>query len=371
MRPIGGALFGVFGDRIGRKKIFIITVFLIAIPTVFIGLLPTYKEIGIVAPLLLLFFRLVQGISAGGEFVASSTYAFESTATKNRCLVTAAVWSSAVLGVLIGSLLITVLSATLNHAALIHWGWRLPFLLSAVTGLIGYWLRKNMIESSEFLQLKIKNQLTKNPLLCMFKKHKAASLFIVLIIMLATTYLYLTFLFMPTFANKMLGLSLQSVFISNTLSMFFLIIFTISMGYLADRYPKFNRFMLFSIFMMLVTTIPLYALIIHHAVLGLFFAQIAFALVLAIYQGPMMAKLLSLAPTSIRFTMVGISYNVSISLFGGTAPLVATYLIHHTENLYSPSIYLTVIAAVVFLGFVGNIYLKRTVKSPVISSVHS
>jgi MHS family proline/betaine transporter-like MFS transporter len=348
MRPLGGMLFGHIGDRYGRNTTFVATIMLMSISTVLIGFLPTYYHIGILAPCLLILLRLLQGVSIGGEMIGTLTYFYEVTAEKNRGFVTTLIWCGSGLGILLGSLVSSALLHFLSDAQMSSWGWRVPFLLGIFTGIVGYLLRRKAAESVEFLALKQKNELSKFPLATIFREHKIQLLKVFIIFIPGAIAFYLVFVYMPTYANKFVGISLAAASIITTVLITFFDVFTPFLGWLSDKIGR-KLLLILGLSGLVLFTLPLYYLIQHGTLLSLFIAQFCLAILIAFYSSALIAFTLELVPTKIRFSIMGLGYNACYSIFGGTTPLIATYLIYKSGSNLFPAFYLIAAAAIALI----------------------
>lgn len=150
VRPLGAIIFGHFGDRIGRKKILVLSMAIMASTTFLIALLPTYNQIGLIAPVCLVIIRILQGIAIGGEAIGASSLIIESSPTTKRGYFTALIWASSGIGILASSIIISAVSLIYSKSIILSWAWRVPFLIGGFTGLIAYYIRKNIPESVLF-----------------------------------------------------------------------------------------------------------------------------------------------------------------------------------------------------------------------------
>jgi len=348
MRPLGGLFFGYIGDRMGRKRALILSIFMMAVPTVLIGLLPTYEQIGIYAALLLVFLRMIQGLSVGGELIGSVSFMVEIASDKYKGFLGSLTLGGAVGGLLLGSAVVALLSLFFGEEVMHEWGWRIPFLSGIVILLVGLWLREGMTESPEFLQ---NSELAEE---MRFSKavmhHKRRILQLSAIISLATISSYVMFVWMPTYLSTIIQNPLSDALLINTVSMVVLFMTIPFAGYVSDQFGQ-RRVMILGTVAMIVSVVPLFMLLQQgewHIALA---AQVIFAVIVGFVQGPMPVLMAEMFPVTIRYTSVGIGYNLSVALLGGTAPVVATWLIEKTNNLLSPAFY------ILFFSFVSLIAL--------------
>lgn len=349
VRPLGAAVFGHFGDRLGRKKILIWSILLMSLPTFLIGLLPTYQQIGIAAPLLLIFLRICQGLSAGGETTGSILFVLESVQPERRGLMGGLIWGMVGIGMLLGSFAAFLVS----HFYQYEWLWRVPFLIGLVTGVLGYFLRKYTAESALFAKASQEGKLNKYPLWEGLVKYRKEMAVVIGLFTLSAMISYLVFVFMPSYANTIIGMPLAQTTLISTFAFFLITVLVPVGGYLSDRIGK--QFCLFwSAFGFIVLSYPLFYLISKGALIYFVFSELFFVLLAAFFQGTLNAAIFELFPTSVRYSAVAVGYNISYSLFGGTAPFVATYLTHLTGDKAAPGLYL-VLGALIALMATKNI----------------
>ncbi len=355
VRPIGAILFGHFGDRIGRKKILIYSSVLIAGSTTLIGLLPTYSQAGKLAPILLIVLRILQGLAIGGEVIGASSFAIESTKSEKQGLATSIIWASSGVGILLSSAIVFAITLTMTPFELSDWGWRLPFLLGSITGIIGYYLRRNTDESPQFERIKVNGNIAKFPLIQAVKKFKVEMLITARLYVLSAIITYLIFVYMPVYASKTIGLPFSQTMIVNTASMSCMILLVPLFGYLSDILGR-RIILLLSSMSLLLFAFPLYILITYGHLIDLIIAQSILAIMSAAYQGAITRAALEMFPTNIRYSAAGFGYNIAYSLFGSTAPLIAVYLVNKLKCNSAPALYLTLGA---FISFVAALKLRE------------
>lgn len=347
MRPLGAALFGYYGDKYGRKKSLAVAIVLMAIPTTIIGMLPTYASIGIFASVSLTLCRLLQGLAVGGEFSGSIIYITEHSPTDRRGFYGSWAMFSAMTGLLLGS----AVGATINRLpahALESWGFRVPFVIGLLLGVIGLYLRLYMPETPPFLAAQKNDQVLKNPILESLKVAMTPMLKVAGLMFLPSMSFYLLFVYMPSYMAVFMHISLRNALSINTLSMLTIIVLIPWVGLLSDLigrkpvlYVGATGFLLFSY--------PLFQLLQQNNFESILFAQECFAILVCFAYAAIPATLLELIETPLRYTAMSFPYNVSSAIFGGTAPLVATYLIAKFNCLLMPSYYLVVASIIMML----------------------
>lgn len=350
MRPIGAIIFGHYGDRFGRKKALSSAILLMAIPTTLIGFLPTYQQAGLLAPLLLTCCRLVQGLAVGGEFTASIVYILEHSPPKRRGFYGSLTMSSAFIGLLLGSTVATLFSWLMENSVQLNNLWRLAFAASIILGIVGLYLRIKMPESPLFLQQAGKS--SKNPIKYLVLNYKSTMLLSIAVVLLPSANFYLSFVFLSNYINTQFDQSLHHTLLINTVTMLMIVLLIPIFGALSDIWGR-KSMILSAAIATSVLSIPLYLLLSYHQH-SLAWVQMIFAMLVALSYASIPAYLVELYPTLIRVTSLSLVYNLANAMFGGTAPLIATSLIHWSSLSYAPGIYLTILALITIgaaLGF--------------------
>jgi MHS family proline/betaine transporter-like MFS transporter len=354
VRPLGGIVFGHIGDKVGRKQALVLAIILMAIPTAVIGLLPTYEEIGISASILLIVMRMLQGFSMGGNYGGSITFTTEHSDPKHRGLIGSFAITSCLVGILLGSATATLFSYVLSEHDLNTWGWRVPFLLGILICFVGYYLRTKIPETPEFMAVQESGKVSKYPITQVFKEHWITLTVVVLAIMLHDLSFYTLFTYMPTFMTKQLHLADDVAFTINTINLFLVCVFTVLGAWLSDRVGR-KPVMTGAALIFICGTIPLFWIITNTtSMMTIFWAQLVFAIAAGGYFGPTAAMMVEAFPTSIRFSAIAVTTNISGPLFGGTAPILVTYMINQLGTNMVPAFYLTgaAIASLIALKFV-------------------
>ena len=346
-RPVGGIVIGRVGDVRGRKAALVLTIFMMAVGTVGIGLIPARRSIGIAAPILLVVCRLLQGFSAGGEWGGSTAFIVEWAPPGRRGFFGSFQQASVAVGLLLGSGIAASFSTALSPEQMEGWGWRLPFLLGGILVPIGIFMRRNIGETPAFIsaQEQAPADAGASPLAL------AAKAFGFTILWTVAYYVMLSY--MPTFTQKYAGLSRTAALWSNTIGLFFLVIAVPAMGALSDRIGR-KPLLLACCLAFIVLSYPLFSLIATGAgfatVMGI---QILFGLMIALFSGAGPAAIAEIFPTKSRSTWMSTGYSLATAVFGGFAPFTATWLIEKTGSPVSPTYYLiaaAVISALVIAG---------------------
>lgn len=350
MRPLGGVIFGYIGDRLGRKKALQISVAMMALPTVLLGCLPTYAQIGVTASVLLVMIRLIQGVSVGGELIGSISFISEIAPPNRRGLYGSWTLFSAISGVMLGSLIATILHKLLNDADMHTWGWRLPFLFGFVVAGFGIWMRKGLVESPDFEKQKNSGQLENNPVIEAIRTMYAKIFHVFALVLVMGGGFYMLFVWWPTYLTKIIPHPIPHAFTVNTISMLVLMMMIPVMGLLSDLWGR-RAVLMLSTGALVVLSYPIFVLTNQGTLMGALIAQLLFAFFFSGIQGTMSATMVEMFPTRTRFSGIAIGYNFSLALFGGTAPLISTWLIDKTNhNILAPAYYLMAMALISFIA---------------------
>lgn len=352
VRPIGGILFGYIGDKYGRRISLFIAIILMAVPTACIGLLPTYNQIGIAAPILLIIIRVLQGLSLGGEFSGCIAYLVEHSSSEKRGLVGSAAFVSMCLGMLIGSVVATTMSCLMDEQELYSWGWRVPFIVSIIFGLIGLHIRYHLSESPAYLAMKKKGEISEQPIKELIMNYRGPLFMAMAIYLTVTVPFYTLTVFINTFAHITLKYSMSSCTMVNNIGLIILILVLPISAYISDRIGR-KPVMVAGCLAIILFIVPIFLLMTAGRADLLVVAQALFALIVGIFMGPVPTTLVELFPAKIRFTGIALSYNISAGIFGGTVPAVSLWLIHQTKLDYSVSFYILFFALVTGLALFG------------------
>jgi MHS family proline/betaine transporter-like MFS transporter len=332
VRPLGAVFFGWLGDKYGRKFAMVIAILMMAIPTGLIGVLPTYEQIGILAPIALTIIRLLQGISLGGEFSGSITYIVEHAPANRRGLAGSASLVSLMLGFMLGIVVVRGFMWYFGEQAFEEFWWRIPFILGIVIGFVGFYIRHHCDESPVYEEAKKENTLSPTPVREAFKKHPWEMLQGLGAYITVTMPFYLTTIFFITFMKKHLGTSAEEALEISFLNMIAMLIMIPISAWASDKIGR-RKIMMGAALAMLLSVHWLFAVFTPgQDVTTLAISQFLFCLILGVYMGPVAAMLVELFPTSVRFSGMAISYNMSAAIFGGSAPLVCEWLIATTGD---------------------------------------
>jgi MHS family proline/betaine transporter-like MFS transporter len=351
MRPIGGIVFGYIGDKFGRKASLVASILTMAIPTACIGLLPTYDQIGILAPILLTFIRLLQGLALGGGFSGCIAFIVEHAPDEKRGLAGSASVFSMGAGILIGLVIASAITHLLPTEAFESWGWRVPFIISLVIGIVALYIRDHLHESPKYLIAKEGGHLSKTPVREVFSKYRPELFIAIGIYLTVTVPFYTLMIFMNNFMSKVLHHPLKDALLMNCISIVIHMAIVPYASSLSDRVGRKPILVINSI-AFIVLTYPIFWMLTQPGFMLPLIGQAAFGAILAFYIAPVPALLVELFPTSVRFTGVALSYNISAAVFGGTTPFVAMWLIEKTHMNVSLAFYIILFA----LFSLGTLY---------------
>ena len=352
MRPLGAILFGHIGDRVGRREALLLSVIMMIVPTILLGMLPTYAAVGITAPILLLLLRLIQGLSIGGEFTASATFVSELAPEGRKGLHASLTMLGAILGILLGSGVAMVLSDTLGEEAMTAWGWRLPFLMGIILGAVAFWMRRSMSSSPEMSDIHAGKDDRDHPLIEVLKNHRPAVLRLSSVVLMQGASFYVVFVWLSTYLKEIVQQPVSNPLLLNTIGLACLLPVIPLAGWLSDRFGRRALLMTAGIGILLCSW-PLFMVFQQGDDGMILVGLVIFALLIGMAQGPTPAMMTELFPPEVRLTGIGIGYNVTLALFGGTAPLISTWLISATETTIAPAFYLMAAAAISLVGAFG------------------
>ncbi|MDI4233547.1 MULTISPECIES: MFS transporter [unclassified Bradyrhizobium] len=331
-RPIGAAVFGHLGDRIGRKSSLIITLSLMGGATFLIGLLPTYDAIGIWAPVTLVVVRIVQGFSLGGEYSGAVLISVEHAGPGRRGLFGSIVNTGSAFGLILANLAFLALSA-LDESQFLSWGWRIPFVLSAILVVVGMVIRARVSESPDFEEVKSRAHLVKTPLLETFKDYKGRLILLALAYVGAGTFFYTASVFSLSYAQH-LGVPRGEMLILVMGAFLFLAVAMVFFGWLSDR---INRKMIFVAGAAVMTVAPFiwFSLLETRSFSLMLLGFIIMFVPFAANYGVMPTFYTEVFPLKVRYTGMAIGYTLGTIFGSATAPLMGTYLLGATGNWYA------------------------------------
>ena len=360
MRPLGGFFFGPLGDRIGRQKVLALVILLMSGSTFAIGLVPSYDTIGVFAPLLLLFLRCLQGFSAGGEYGSGACFLAEYASDKHRGFVVSFLVWSVVVGFLLGSLTVTGLETVLSEGAMDSYGWRIPFLIAGVLGAVGLYIRLRLGDTPEFEALRDEGEVASSPLKEAVTTSWRPILQIAGLVVIHNVGFYIVFTFLPSYFTKTLGFTKTDAFVSITVASLVALILIPPLGALSDRIGR-KPLLIAGSLAFAVFAYPLFLMLNTGSLAAAIAAHAGLAAIESVFVCASLAAGAELFATRVRSSGYSIGYNVSVALFGGTAPYVATWLVARTGNDLAPAYYVIVAALVTLITVLT---MRETARRP-------
>lgn len=357
MRPVGAALFGYLGDRYGRKKTLAAAIILMAVSTTMIGLLPSYDQVGRLAGILLIICRLGQGLAVSGELCGTMVYVIEH-ANLRRGWYGSWTMASAFIGLLFGSLVSVLVTQYFTESSLYSWGWRIPFLISIVLGIIGLYLRLNMPETPCFEALKTASNTLVNPIRQAFQNEFGLMFKTLNLTALSASAFYFIFIYFSFYLKHYLGLDLKHALLINNGSMLLSIILMPILGLLSDRFGR-KIFLLIGASGIFFGVYPMLSYVQNATLASAITSQLYLAVCLSFICGIIPVTLVELFQTKTRYTALAIPFNLSQALFGGTVPLIMTYAIELTGDNLAPAYFFMLISALVIITLLT---MKETAK---------
>lgn len=364
MRPLGAIYLGNLGDKIGRRAVMSLTLIIMTVGMLIVALMPTYQTIGIAAPIGIVIGRMLQGFSAGGEFGNSTALLAEQNPSRRGFI---ASWQTSTQGfaMMLAALFAVGLSVFLDSRQLESWGWRVPFIVGALAGPVGIYIRRCTEESSEFQNATH----VKQPMLDLLKTQKLALMASSLLIVLATVAIWLA-VFMPAYSVSQFRLDPALAFMGTAVTGATIFLLSPIIGFVSDLYGRMPS-MLLAIFANTVVAVPLFALLSSHpSILSLIAVQFGIGIIVALYFAPLPALMSELFPPQTRTSGLSLSYSLGVTIFGGFAPFIVTGLRSVTGDPLSPSYYLIFGGVLSGLGlFLAHQYkLARTTRNDLIGT---
>ena len=351
-RPLGGIVMAHFGDMLGRKRMFMLSIFLMSVPTLAIGLLPTYAVIGIWAPLLLLALRVLQGAAIGGEVPGAWVFVSEHVPPRHVGFACGTLTAGLTGGILLGSLVATAVNKLYAPAELLAEGWRVPFIIGGVFGLLSVWLRQWLHETPVFKEMQARQALADElPLKTVLREHRHAVILTMLMTWLLSAAVVVMILMTPTLVQKLYGISAATALQANSIATLFLSLGCVAFGALADRYGA-GRVLMAGCTMLGATSALFYQQMSvapqningMYALCGFFVGVI----------GVVPSVAVQAFPPRVRFSGLSFSYNVAYAVFGGLTPVIVSLML--PLDPLAPAHYVVALSA---MGVMIGMYLWR------------
>lgn len=348
MRPLGGFIFGPLGDRIGRRRVLSLVILMMGAATLCIGLLPTYEQIGLLAPLLLVVCRLVQGLSAAGETVGSNAFVAEHAPSDRRGLYVGFTYSFANLPPIAAALLVLLLTNVLTGEAYASWGWRIPFLIGGPLALVGLYIRHKVDESPAFQATKAARNVATSPLRDAVRDQKKAMGFSFALAAFSSLGFYTLAGYFVSYLVATVGLNSNAALISNSVALLVAFVTMILGGHLSDRLGR-KPLLVAGLVINALVCIPAYLIAAQGSLITAILGQSLLAFGCGLFWGPVGIALMELFPTRTRYSASAISYNLAYTIFGGTAPLLGTWLVMQSGSKLAPAVYMCAVSIAVLV----------------------
>lgn len=369
IRPLGGLFFGVLGDRYGRQKILAITIVIMSISTFSIGIIPSYASIGIWAPILLLFAKMMQGFSVGGEYTGASIFIAEYSPDRKRGFLGSWLDFGSIAGFVLGAGVVLLISNFCGQEKFLEWGWRIPFLFALPLGIIGLYLRHALDETPVFQQhLDKLTQDNRDDLFAVEKKISFKAILtkyrrsllscIGLVVVTNVTY-YMLLTYMPSYLSYNLNYKEDHGVLIIIVVMIGMLFFQPLIGLMSDKFGR-RPFVIFGSVALLILAIPCFFLINSKLTGLIFIGLLILGVLLNAFTGVMASSLPSMFPTHIRYSALAGVFNISV-MIAGLTPTVVAWLVETTHDLFIPAYYLMVIA---IIGLITGFAMKETANRP-------
>ncbi|MCG7580111.1 MULTISPECIES: MFS transporter [Mycolicibacterium] len=363
VRPLGGFVWGPLGDRLGRRQILAITIVLMASATFCVGLVPTYDMIGFWAPVLMIGLRMIQGFSTGGEYGGAATFMAEYAPPRRRGFMGSFLEFGTLAGFSAGALLMLGFSLVLNDDQMGSWGWRIPFLIAAPLGIVGIYLRTKLEDTPVFKELEEQGKEEANigsEFKDLITRYWSPILKLGGLVVALNVVNYTLLSYMPTYLEQGIGLSTDMSLVVPIIGMLAMMVFVPFAGHLSDRVGRKPMWWV-SLIGLFIMVVPMFMLMST----GIVGAIIGFA-VLGLLYVPQLATISAMFPamfpTQVRFAGFAIAYNVSTSIFGGTAPAVNEWLVAESGNNLWPAFYMMI---AVVVGAIALLKVPETTRCPI------
>lgn len=351
-RPLGGIIMAHFGDLVGRKRMFTLSIIMMALPTLLIGLLPTYAVLGIAAPILLLALRILQGAAIGGEVPGAWVFVAEHVPARRIGFACGVLTGGLTAGILLGSLVATAINKGMSPADVSQWGWRLAFVLGGVFGIVAMYLRRWLHETPVFAEMQANKALADElPLRTVLREHKGGVIVSMLLTWLLSAGIVVVILMTPTYLQKIHAIAPADALQANSLAILALTAGCIFYGRLCDAIGSGRTFLLGSALLAISVTLFYHGLAAGRGDMVTHYMLAGFAVGIV---GAVPHVMVNAFPPVVRFSGLSFSYNVAYAIFGGLTPMLVTLWMK--EDVLAPSHYVTALCGV---GFLAGLWLWR------------
>lgn len=346
-RPLGGIFFGYFGDTRGRAKTLRVSILIITISTVLVGVIPSYEKIGVTAPILFIFLRLIQGVSIGGEYSGIMIYLAESALPNKRGFITSFAAIGANLGFLLATVTLMLLHLFYTEEAITNWAWRVPFLFIGLPSSLLIYYRFKLSETPVYSQLQKKHCLESIPFIAAIKYAPYQLLKTLGLTCMGATFYYVFFAYMPTYLEHYIGFSLADAL---TIESFMLLIMLLTVplaGMCGDFFTR-KKMLIINAIAIVILVLPCFYLLQSKSTFLVLFSLGTATILSSLEQGNTLTAIVENWPENVRYSGIAFSYNLGNALFGGSTPLIVTLLTEKT-GLITPAYYLIFMAAITLI----------------------
>lgn len=345
-RVFGGLIFSHFGDKRGRKKSFAITIFLMAMPTFLIGLLPTYTQVGITSTILLVACRIAQGLAFGGEIPCSIAFIYEHAHPTRRGFACGLLFCGVILGMFLGSMTGTLFHSFFSEQELYAWAWRIPFFIGGIVGFFGVYLRKYLLETPLFQE--IKQETISFPMGYIFKNHKFQFLKTACVLWVFSIGSTLFLNYLPTYFSLYHKFNQGKLLLTNSIAILICAFLTVFFGVLVDKIGA-QKVLYTGLFTFIFLCFPAFYFISPENMLSVYFCYAVGVVATSSLTAAGVYLLADVFPTQVRYSAAALSYNFGIGIFGGFTPWIATKLIQVTGWTSAPALYVVAISLLALL----------------------
>lgn len=362
MRPVGGIIFGFISDKFGRKTSLTIVMFCMAFPSGVMSFLPTYNSIGAAATWLMVILRMMQGLAMGGALTGTITFSIEHAPAKKRGFIGSLSMASICLGILLGSLIASLVRQFLTEAAFEQWGWRIPFFLGIIVFFVGVYFKRTAFETPDFDEIKKEKNIVKFPLIYALKKHYKEMLIGVAVNALGSVIFYFQAIYLMNYLRINRAFNEEELSLLMSVSYLLMSFTTVISGIISDYIGRFKTFLF-----LLILSLSSFPFLLKIFETGNFFqvicAQIIVSILASAYIGPEPALQVDLYPSKIRSTALSLSYNLATSLFGGMTPYIIEIIMQNTGSIFYCFYYILVITLLSFIGIFFYYRKQKTIKT--------
>ncbi len=342
IRPLGGFLFGPIGDRFGRRTALVLSISMMSLATLCIAMIPSYHSIGIAAPVLLVVMRMLQGLSTGGEYGGSCIFIAEHSPDKRRTFFTSWLEFGNIAGFLVGGIIVNAISSVLGETTMVAWGWRLPFVIAGLMGIVALFIRLHVDETPVFREMhagKAKATAPTKSLWALILKEWPQLLRCAGLVAAFNINYYIVLGYIPSYLVSFMGMSEAFSANLSLIATLALLLFIPVFGMLGDRFGR-KRMLTIGSILIVTSAIPVFWALQSHGMAAIVIGMTVLLLGMLFFEGTIPATLTSLFSSTARYSCFAISYNLSVSLLAGTAPLINTWLIKQTGITLIPAFYL-------------------------------